>query len=166
MVRLLTELAIWTVQLDNWSVESVGAGGRARTIDRHSRSNNDSNITTCVIEAIGLTRLFGATKAVAGLDLTVPTGVIYGLLVPNGAGKTTTIRILARTPLRPDDGVARAFGHDVVRDGQFASIDPELTGQENLVLLGRLLGLARGRAGEVHGKRHRRGLRAGARAGG
>ncbi len=109
--------------------------------------------STPAIEATGLTKLFGRTRALAGLDLNVPAGLVYGLLGPNGAGKTTAIRILA-TLLRPDEGTARVFGHDVVADadavrgrismtGQFASIDPELTGQENLVLLGRLLGLSR-----------------------
>lgn len=115
------------------------------------------------IEAIGLTRLFGQARAVDGLDLLVPAGVVYGLLGPNGAGKTTTIRILA-TLLRPDAGTARVFGSDIVRDadavrghvsltGQFASVDGELTGVENLVLLGRLLGFSRrdatARAGEL-----------------
>jgi daunorubicin/doxorubicin transport system ATP-binding protein len=105
------------------------------------------------IEARGLTRRFGRTTAVDGLDLTVPRGIVYGVLGPNGAGKTTLIRMLA-TLLRPDSGTARVFGYDIVREaeavrrcigltGQFASIDPELTGFENLVLLGRLLGLTR-----------------------
>ena len=96
--------------------------------------------STPAIEATGLTKLFGRTRALAGLDLNVPAGLVYGLLGPNGAGKTTAIRILA-TLLRPDEGTARVFGHDVVADadavrgrismtGQFASIDPELTGQE------------------------------------
>jgi ABC-2 type transport system ATP-binding protein len=108
---------------------------------------------TLAIEASGLRRLFGTTEALAGLDLRVAAGCVYGLLGPNGAGKTTTIRILA-TLLRPDGGTARVFGHDVVRDadavrarvsltGQFASVDNELTGRENLVLLARLLGLSR-----------------------
>ena len=120
-------------------------------------------VSTPAIEATGLTRLFGTTRALAGLDLNVPAGLVYGLLGPNGAGKTTAIRILA-TLLRPEEGTARVFGHDVVRDadavrrhvsmtGQFASIDSELTGLENLVLLGRLLGFsragARGRALEL-----------------
>jgi daunorubicin/doxorubicin transport system ATP-binding protein len=115
------------------------------------------------IEASGLARSFGSTRAVTGLELTVPQGIVYGLLGPNGAGKTTTIRILA-TLLRPDAGTARVFGHDVVREpqtvrrhigltGQFASVDGELTVLENLVLLGRLLGLTRrqskARAGEL-----------------
>jgi daunorubicin/doxorubicin transport system ATP-binding protein len=119
--------------------------------------------TTLAIEAAGLTRLFGSTRAVDGLELAVPAGIVYGLLGPNGAGKTTTIRMLA-TLLRPDAGSALVFGHDIVREpeavrrhvsltGQFASVDSELTGAENLILLGRLLGLsrpdARARAGEL-----------------
>jgi daunorubicin/doxorubicin transport system ATP-binding protein len=98
----------------------------------------------------GLTKIFGKTRAVDGVDLTVPAGCVYGFLGPNGAGKTTTIRILA-TLLRPDAGTARVFGHDVVHaaaavrrrvslTGQFASADPDLTALENLVLLGRLWG--------------------------
>jgi ABC-2 type transport system ATP-binding protein len=108
---------------------------------------------TAAIEAIGLTRRFGSTCAVDGLELTVPQGTVYGVLGPNGAGKTTTIRMLA-TLLRPDAGTARVFGHDIVREpeavrrhvsltGQFASVDNELTGRENLVLIGRLLGFSR-----------------------
>jgi ABC-2 type transport system ATP-binding protein len=118
---------------------------------------------TMAIEATGLTRSFGSTRAVDGLELTVPRGVVYGLLGPNGAGKTTTIRMLS-TLLRPDSGIARVFGYDILREsqavrrhvsltGQFASVDSELSGRENLVLLGRLLGLsrrdARARAGEL-----------------
>ncbi|WP_448616829.1 ATP-binding cassette domain-containing protein [Modestobacter sp. URMC 112] len=115
------------------------------------------------IEATGLTRSFGSTTAVAGIDLAVPAGAIYGVLGPNGAGKTTTIRMLA-TLIAPDSGSARVLGHDVVAEadavralvsltGQLASVDEELTGRENLVLLGRLLGLrwaaARARADEL-----------------
>lgn len=115
------------------------------------------------IETLGLTKHFGKTVAVDSLDLAVPAGGIYGFLGPNGAGKTTTIRILA-TLLRPDRGTARVFGHDVVTEaaavrrrvsltGQFASVDDDLTAGENLVLIGRLLGLswsrARGRAAEL-----------------
>ncbi len=105
------------------------------------------------IEASGLTKRFRETRAVDALDLAVPEGLVYGLLGPNGAGKTTTIRMLA-TLLRPDSGTARVFGRDVVREpdavrrhisltGQFASLDSELTGVENLVLLSRLLGFSR-----------------------
>jgi ABC-2 type transport system ATP-binding protein len=115
------------------------------------------------VEASGLTKVFDGTRAVDGVDLRVPAGSVYGLLGPNGAGKTTTIRVLA-TLLRPDGGTARVFGHDVVEEadavrgrvsltGQFASVDEDLTGRENLVLLARLLGhsrpQARGRAGEL-----------------
>jgi len=109
------------------------------------------------IETEGLVKVFGATRAVDGIDLTVRTGTVYGVLGPNGAGKTTMIRVLA-TLLRPDGGTARVLGHDVVTEadavrgrvsltGQFASVDEELTGRENLVLLGRLLGFRHRAAG-------------------
>ncbi|MGY1690834.1 ATP-binding cassette domain-containing protein [Geodermatophilus sp. SYSU D01105] len=119
--------------------------------------------TALAIEATGLTKSFGETRAVAGVDLVVPAGTIYGVLGPNGAGKTTTIRMLA-TLIAPDAGHARVLGHDVVSEadavrglvsltGQLASVDEELTGRENLVLLGRLLGhrraAARARADEL-----------------
>jgi ABC-2 type transport system ATP-binding protein len=108
------------------------------------------------IEASGLVKHFGETRAVDGVDLAVRTGSVYGILGPNGAGKTTSIRMLA-TLLRPDAGEARVLGHDVVEEshavrqvvsltGQLASVDEDLTGRENLVLLGRLLGLGRGPA--------------------
>jgi len=105
------------------------------------------------IEATGLVKSFGETLAVDGVDLAVSTGSVYGVLGPNGAGKTTTIRMLA-TLLRPDAGSARVLGHDIVKQadavrgavsltGQLASVDEDLTGRENLILLGRLLGLRR-----------------------
>ncbi|SFF85171.1 ATP-binding cassette domain-containing protein [Blastococcus tunisiensis] len=105
------------------------------------------------IEATGLVKSFGATQAVAGVDLAVPEGSIYGVLGPNGAGKTTVIRMLA-TLIPPDAGSARVLGHDIRTEGdavrslvsltgQLASVDEELTGRENLILLGRLLGLSR-----------------------
>jgi daunorubicin/doxorubicin transport system ATP-binding protein len=115
------------------------------------------------IEATGLVKCFGRTRAVDGVDLAVAVGSVYGVLGPNGAGKTTTIRMLA-TLIRPDAGSARVLGHDVVREadavrglvsltGQLASVDEELTGRENLVLIARLLGLeragARARAAEL-----------------
>ena len=115
------------------------------------------------VEAVGLVKRFGKTTAVEGLDLRVRAGTVFALLGPNGAGKTTTIRILA-TLLRPDAGTARVLGHDVVREavavqrrisltGQLASVDDDLSGVENLVLLGRLLGHSRQeakrRAGEL-----------------
>ena len=115
------------------------------------------------IEATGLVKSFGDTRAVDGVDLSVRTGSVYGVLGPNGAGKTTTIRMLA-TLLRPDAGSARVLGHDIVTEaeavrglvsltGQLASVDEDLTGRENLILLGRLLGVrraaAKARAGEL-----------------
>ena len=104
------------------------------------------------IETTGLTKSFGETHALAGVDLKIRKGSVYGLLGPNGAGKTTIIRVLA-TLIRPDGGTATVLGHDVVRDarrvrqkvsltGQYASVDEDLTGRENLVLVGRLLGLS------------------------
>jgi daunorubicin/doxorubicin transport system ATP-binding protein len=120
-------------------------------------------MTPSAIEAAGLVKTFGATRAVDDLELAVPQGGVFGLLGPNGAGKTTTIRILA-TLTRPDAGSARVLGHDVHTDphavrarisltGQFATLDASLTGMENLLLQGRLLGLsrraARQRAGEL-----------------
>jgi oleandomycin transport system ATP-binding protein len=118
---------------------------------------------TTVIEAEGLAKHFGATQALAGVDIAADRGQVLALLGPNGAGKTTIVRILA-TLLRPDGGRARIGGYDVVADavvvrqligltGQYASVDDELTGTENLIMIGRLLGLsraaARGRAQEM-----------------
>jgi len=108
------------------------------------------------IRARGLVKRYGAARAVDGLELTVPRGGVFGLLGPNGAGKTTTIRILA-TLTRPDAGTAEVMGCDVAAEpravrrqigvtGQFATIDGTLTGTENLVLQGRLLGLSRAAA--------------------
>ena len=108
------------------------------------------------IEATGLVKSFGDTLAVDGVDLAVRRGAVYGVLGPNGAGKTTTIRMLA-TLLRPDAGSASVLGHDILHEadavrgvvsltGQLASVDEDLTGRENLVLIGRLLGLRRAEA--------------------
>ena len=105
------------------------------------------------ISVEGLARSFGKTAALAGVDLEVPEGVVYGLLGPNGAGKTTMVRILA-TLLQPTTGRASVGGHDVVREGesvrriigltgQYAALDDALTGDENLVLIGRLQGLSK-----------------------
>src|SRR3954464_9575682 len=113
-------------------------------------------MTNLAIEASGLVKTFGELRAVDGVDLAVPAGSIYGVLGPNGAGKTTTIRMLA-TLIVPDAGSASVLGHDIVTEadavrglvsltGQLASVDEDLTGRENLVLLGRLLGLKRAAA--------------------
>jgi ABC-2 type transport system ATP-binding protein len=109
--------------------------------------------SSLAIEATGLVKAFGDTRAVDGVDLSVRRGSVYGVLGPNGAGKTTTIRMLA-TLLRPDEGSARVLGHDIVDEadsvrslvsltGQLASVDEDLTGRENLMLIARLLGLKR-----------------------
>ena len=107
-------------------------------------------------EAEGLVKRFGTTTALAGIDLAARRGTVLGVLGPNGAGKTTAVRILA-TLLRPDSGRATVGGHDVVTDaarvrrligltGQYASVDEDLTGTQNLVLIGRLLDLSRNEA--------------------
>jgi ABC-2 type transport system ATP-binding protein len=108
------------------------------------------------IGAAGLRKCFGDVIAVDGVDLAVPRGTVYGFLGPNGAGKTTTIRMLA-TLLTPDAGTAYVFGHDIVHEpdavrarvsltGQYSSVDEDLTGLENLVMVGRLLGHSRAAA--------------------
>jgi oleandomycin transport system ATP-binding protein len=105
------------------------------------------------IQAEGLAKRYGETRALDGVDLEVPQGRLLGVLGPNGAGKTTAVRILA-TLVRPDGGGAHVAGFDVVRQahqvrsligltGQYAAVDETLTGAENLVMIGRLLGLTR-----------------------
>ncbi|OIJ88241.1 ATP-binding cassette domain-containing protein [Streptomyces colonosanans] len=105
------------------------------------------------IEARGLIKVYGESRALDGIDLTIRRGQVFGFLGPNGAGKTTTIRILA-TLTRPSGGMVRVLGHDVMTEadairarvavtGQFASLDEDLTGYENLLILGRLQGLSR-----------------------
>jgi oleandomycin transport system ATP-binding protein len=108
------------------------------------------------IEATGLVKRFGKTTALAGVDLVARPGTVLGVLGPNGAGKTTAVRILA-TLLRPDGGQARVCGYDVGRQahevrqligltGQYASVDEGLSGVNNLIMIGRLLGESRARS--------------------
>ncbi|WP_034590419.1 daunorubicin resistance protein DrrA family ABC transporter ATP-binding protein [Hamadaea tsunoensis] len=108
---------------------------------------------TNAIVAEGLVKRYGSTVALDGVDLAVRTGSVLGVLGPNGAGKTTAVRILA-TLLRPDAGRATVHGLDVVKDahrvrslvgltGQYASVDETLTGTENLLMIGRLIGMSR-----------------------
>src|SRR5260370_25998410 len=123
-----------------------------------------NNATTPnAIEATGLITRFGKPTALDGVDLVARQGRVLGVLGPNGAGKTTAVRILA-TLLRPDGGRASVCGYDVLRDahqvrqligltGQYASVDEGLSGTNNLIMIGRLLGLprpdARPRAGHL-----------------
>ncbi|WBQ05728.1 ATP-binding cassette domain-containing protein [Kribbella sp. CA-293567] len=122
-----------------------------------------STTNQLAISAEGLVKRYGSTTALDGVDLAVPTGTVLGVLGPNGAGKTTAVRILG-TLLRPDAGHATVGGYDVVREaprvreiigltGQYASVDEDMSGRRNLVMIGRLLGLpraeARSRAGEL-----------------
>ncbi|WP_019812724.1 ATP-binding cassette domain-containing protein [Saccharomonospora saliphila] len=115
------------------------------------------------VRARGLVKTYGSTRALNGVDLDIPTGQVLGLLGPNGAGKTTTVRILT-TLLKPDSGEASVAGHDVLADpngvrsaigvsGQYAAVDENLTGFENLYMVGRLYGLpkreAKARAREL-----------------
>ena len=138
---------------------------------------------TSAIETEGLAKSFGETRALGGIDMVAREGTVFGLLGPNGAGKTTTIRVLS-TLLRPDEGRAAVGGYDVVRNpekvrrligltGQYAAVDELLSGNENLFMIGRLLGL---RAGEARrrardrprarsGRRRHRGPRPGGTAG-
>jgi daunorubicin resistance ABC transporter ATP-binding subunit len=117
----------------------------------------------CPVEAEDLTVTYGKVTALGGLSLRIEAGTVVGLLGPNGAGKTTLVKVLS-TLLRPTRGTARIMGHDVVRDplpvrlaiglaGQYAAVDQELTGRENLEMVGRLYRLpraeARRRAAEV-----------------
>jgi ABC-2 type transport system ATP-binding protein len=105
---------------------------------------------TLAIEAEGLVKRFGGTVALDGVDLAAPAGTVLGLLGPNGSGKTTSVRILA-TLLRPDAGELRVAGHDVRREpqavrrtiglaGQYAAVEPAMTGRENLEMVARLFG--------------------------
>jgi len=112
-------------------------------------------MTSNAIVVEGLHKRFGDVEALAGIDLEVAEGTVFGLLGPNGAGKTTAVRVLA-TVLQPDAGRAEVLGYDVVRQpeavrrriglaGQYAAVDPNLTGRENLRMVGLLAQLVRSR---------------------
>jgi ABC-2 type transport system ATP-binding protein len=124
---------------------------------------SSSQLSSPAVRVEGVTKSFGSTAALAGVDLVVPEGTVFGLLGPNGAGKTTLVRVLA-TLLTPDAGRAEVFGLDVTSEapavrellgltGQFAAVDEILSGRENLVMFGRLFDLspaeARRRADEL-----------------
>ncbi|MAS13650.1 MAG: daunorubicin/doxorubicin resistance ABC transporter ATP-binding protein DrrA [Nitratireductor sp.] len=115
-------------------------------------------LPSLAISVRGLTKRYGTVPALDGIDLDVPRGMIFGILGPNGAGKTTLIRLLA-TLARPDGGTASVMGHDLVSSpqavrglialtGQFASLDEDLTGRENLIMLARLWGFSASAAKE------------------
>jgi ABC-2 type transport system ATP-binding protein len=115
-----------------------------------------ANASEPAISVTGLVKSFGDVHALDGVDLEVPPGSVLGLLGPNGAGKTTAVRVLT-TLLKPDAGTVLVTGLDVVRDavelrsriglaGQYAAVDENLTGLENLVMVGRLYGASRGAA--------------------
>ena len=125
-----------------------------------------SSASPVAVRAEALVKTFGSTRALDGVDLEIPTGTVLGLLGPNGAGKTTTVRILT-TLLKPDSGRAWVAGHDVQADpqavrraiglsGQYAAVDENLTGRENLYMVGRLYGKnrsdAQARAKELLGR--------------
>lgn len=121
-------------------------------------SSAATTTATNAIEATGLVKRYGEVTALAGVDLTVPTGTVLGLLGPNGAGKTTAVRILT-TLLPPDGGSAHVAGVDVINrpdeareriglSGQYAAVDEYLTGFENLEMIGRLYHLGRRRSRE------------------
>ncbi len=132
-----------------------GATGAAGADPVQSGTNPRQSDTDAApaIRARGLVKRFGALEAVAGIDLDVPRGMIFAILGPNGAGKTTLMRMLA-TLARPDGGSAQVMGHDIAAapdavrgviamTGQFASLDEDLTGRENLIFLARLWGFGR-----------------------
>ncbi|HEU5432003.1 MAG TPA: ATP-binding cassette domain-containing protein [Thermomicrobiales bacterium] len=139
---------------------SIAASGRDRPFAFPAPRSAANHAERGGVVAEGLVKRYrsraGEVRALDGLDLTVPEGTVVGLLGPNGAGKTTTVRILA-TLLRPDAGRATVAGCDVVRQaqqlrsviglsGQYAAVDENLTGRENLVMFGRLYQLAKAEA--------------------
>jgi ABC-2 type transport system ATP-binding protein len=131
-------------------MERAPAAAVGGVLDRDSLDDGEA------IRVRGLVKSFGEVRAVDGVDLDVERGTVLGLLGPNGAGKTTTVRVLT-TLLRPDAGEIRVAGLDAVRDaarlreriglaGQYAAVDENLTGAENLTMVGRLYGMQRAEA--------------------
>jgi ABC-2 type transport system ATP-binding protein len=138
----------------------IGSPPEMRTVEGMG-SGHDNDGFGLAITVRGLTKAYGDVQALAGVDLDVERGTVLGLLGPNGAGKTTIVRVLA-TLLPPDGGAARVLGLDVVDDaaelrrriglaGQYAAVDENLTGIENLVMVGRLYGFGR-RAAVARGR--------------
>jgi ABC-2 type transport system ATP-binding protein len=141
----------------------VRASRRKQPFDNEARLPQEATLLfssavadSAAIEAEGLRKSYGDVVGLAGVDLRAPTGTVLCLLGPNGAGKTTAVRILS-TLLPPDDGTARVAGFDVVREatalrahiglaGQYAAVDENLTGKENLEMVGRLYHLGRTRS--------------------
>jgi ABC-2 type transport system ATP-binding protein len=128
----------------------------APALNREPAPPTPDRSSPAAVSARGLVKSYGSVRALAGVDLEAAPGTVLGLLGPNGAGKTTIIRILT-TLLEPDAGSARVAGLDVVRDaarlreriglaGQYAAVDENLTGLENLTMVGRLYGMPRRRA--------------------
>jgi ABC-2 type transport system ATP-binding protein len=139
----------------------VALGVRRRLVQ--TAVNKVLGVTELAIDVKGLAKSFGEVRALDGVDLDAAPGTVLGLLGPNGAGKTTAVRVLT-TLLKPDAGTARVAGLDVVREaavlrqqiglaGQYAAVDELLTGEENLVMVGRLYGksraVAKARAAEL-----------------
>ena len=136
-------------------LEQAGLGAEL-VVDGGIPGGEEQPVGEAAIVVDDLAKSYGALVALDGIGFEVAPGTVTGLLGPNGSGKTTTVAILA-TALRPDSGVARVYGRDVVRGpagvrqiigfaGQFAAVDANLTGKENLVLIGRLSRLGREKA--------------------
>jgi oleandomycin transport system ATP-binding protein len=152
-----TRHILFTVQVQATPGDRLEGRPAARRPAHGAGASKKEVAMAVMIQAEGLAKSFGTTRALDGVDLEVAAGTVLGLLGPNGAGKTTAVRILT-TLLAPTSGKATVGGYDVVRQphqvrqriglaGQYAAVDEYLSGTENLVMLGRLLGLGRADAG-------------------